>query len=136
MKRRYVLMIVVFIVMIVCYVAFYNNSDDYQRVDVFKANGFNSVEGKSMISFHDEKTLKVFSRMVRESRRIRGILDVSEPNYVLHVQRKNKRVIILYLWVDANSTQGMYMHSGNDYTGYSIPIRYTEQLKDILKLQK
>ena len=135
MKRRFMLMIVVFIATIIWYVAFYNSPDTYQRIDVFKANGFNRVEGKPIISFHDEKTLKVFSRMVRESRKIRGLLDVSEPNYLLEITRMNKRVMILYLWVDADSSRGMYMHSRNDYTGYSIPIGYTEQLKEILKLQ-
>lgn len=105
---------------------------DEERMDIYIASQFNKSTEKPFVKITDKEILKEFSKILNESDRIQGILDVKAPDYVVDISKIDKETETIYLWVGEEGAKGMYMNKDRTETGYSISAVNTRRLKKII----
>ena len=135
MKRKSVC-IVVFIIIIVSFSTYFYLNNNYQKIDIFTAKGFDKETNTPISSITAKITLKEISNIIKTSNKINGILDVTTPKYVLEIHSFTNDIKTIYLWLDKDSIQGMIMYKNKTETGYSISEENTLKLKQVLLSSK
>ena len=137
MNRKYLWIITIFIITTISILTYFNLSrtDIYQKIDIYTAKGFNKEINTPILSINDKKTLKEISTILKESKKMAGILNVASPNYILEIHSSNKSMQTVCLWIGKDyvqGTKGMYMYKDNTDTGYAISVTNTQKLKTIV----
>jgi hypothetical protein len=132
MKRKYVWIITIFVIVISGILTRVYLNNGYKKIDVYVAKDFNKKISTPMKSINDKNILKEISTILKQSLKMLGILDVASPDYILEIYSFNKNMETVYLWIGEDSALGMYMYKNNTETGYSISETNNEKLKKIL----
>lgn len=130
--RRKNFLIAILVIFLFGSLYYYYLNNDYKKIDIYPAKGFNKGTTAPIISITNKLTLMEFSAIIKTSCRIKGTLNVSYPNYVLVIYSYKNPIKTIYLWIDKRFTKGMYMFNTN--TGYSIPRIDTLLLQRLLKI--
>lgn len=113
---------------------FYKSTDKYIKIDVFKVKDFYKESETPIFTIDDKKTLDLFSNVLRTSKKIPGMLDVASPPYLLEIYNKPNHFFAIYLFVNKESDNGMYIYTDKTETGYSISKSNTKKLKRLLDI--
>jgi hypothetical protein len=133
MKRKYLLLSTLFIIITISVLTYLSSSDTaYKKIDIYTAKDFNKAVDTPIISINDKKTLKEISTILKKSEQLPGLLDVAYPDYILEALSFNDSMETVYLWIRKDSVNGMLMYKNNTETGYSISKTNTEKLKKIV----
>ena len=132
MKRKYIWAITIFVIIISGILTHVYLNNGYKKIDIYIAKDFNKKISTPMQSISDKNALKEISTIIKESRKMLGILNVTSPDYILDIYSFNKNMQTVYLWISKDSVQGMYMYKNNTETGYSISETNTEKLKKLI----
>lgn len=130
--KRISVCIVSFIIIIFIFITYLYSNNSYQKVDIFIAKDFDKETNTPILSITDKKTLRKITNIIKTSKKLRGILNVAAPNYVLEIHGFKNSSKAIYLWLDEDSIKGMIMYINNTSTGYSISEENTEKLKEVI----
>ncbi len=100
-------------------------------VAVSRSLRFGQVNAAPYGSFSENGQIKAFGKAIRSATKIKGILDVAQPDYDIVVREDGKRKEI-HLWLDARSKRGMYAYVSDTGTGYTLTEASTRQLYDLI----
>ncbi|WP_160673650.1 hypothetical protein [Clostridium sp. C8-1-8] len=134
MKQKYIYVITVLILSVICIFFYYHSRSSilYERIDVYAAKDFDKSTQYPILSIADNNGLGEVANILRESKKMSGVLNVSSPDYILEMHSNDKSINTVYLWIKAASIQGMYIYKDNTETGYAISKSDTEKLKKII----
>lgn len=109
-----------------------NTTIDEQRIDIYISKDFIESTDKPFATITEKEMLKEISKILKESDKIPGILDVGAPDYVMDIYNLDKGIETIYLWVGEDGIKGMYMNKDNTETGYSISVDNMQRINQII----
>jgi len=102
------------------------------QVIISRGFDFGSVNPKVYGVFNAKTDIDAFADAVQSAKRMKGILDVRNPDYDAVIDNGGKRQSI-HLWLDAKDTFGMFMYTSDTGTGYTLTEAATKRLRELVQ---
>lgn len=134
MKRKYLWLILIFMIITIGILTYFylSGSKTYQKIDIYTAKNFNKEINTPIVSVNDKNTLKEISKILKNSEKMQGQLNVVSPNYILEIYSSDKSMETVYLWITEDSVEGTFMYKNSNETAYSISETNIQKLKKIV----
>lgn len=118
----------VLLLIVICAVGFIvgcgnkKEKNDIEQIDFYfsKENAIQKEQEKSIFSINTNTEIKKFQKMIHDSTKIEGILDV-HFNYIVEMKNGNNIIETLYLYLeDEKEPSGLYVNSKNTSVGFAL----------------
>ena len=93
-----------------------------EQIDFYfsKENAIQKEQEKSIFSINTNTEIKKFQKMIHDSTKIEGFLDV-HFNYIVEMKNDNNIIETLYLYLeDEKEPSGLYVNSKNTSVGFAL----------------
>lgn len=102
------------------------------RINVYDAKDFKADQAHLIVSLKDDSKQTIVSS-INFSRRNLGKMDIRYQDYVVNVLYKGGTVKTYFLWLGSKGESGLWMKSTDTGTGYTISLKNTEKLIEIIQ---
>lgn len=90
------------------------------------------IGGNGKVNFDDSISIETFTQLITNAVRIRGIVDMIEPNYKMEVVYTNEEEQSFYLWIANKGQSSSIMKSDDTHTIYTVSEEMTDKLREII----
>lgn len=97
-------------------------TNNIEQIDFYfsKENAIQKEQEKSIFSINTNTEIKKFQKMIHDSTKIEGFLDV-HFNYIVEMKNENNIIETLYLYLeDEKEPSGLYVNSKNTSVGFAL----------------
>lgn len=104
-----------------------NQSQDH--VTIHRGQTFGKVNSGIFGTLDSVEEVEAFDGAIRKAIKMPGIMDVREPDYdaVIHLDGK---ITSIHLWLESDSTHGMFTYTTDTGTGYKLTEKSTAELTE------
>lgn len=103
---------------------------EIKEINIYKSNNFEKVNSDLIVNFTDEKSLEKIRKVITSAIRVKGIVDISAPNYNLEVIYRDNSDKQLYLWLNEGE-MGTLMEVEDTNTIYNLSQQMNKELRDL-----
>jgi|GEM_PF-1802730 len=106
-----------------------DGSQSQDHVTIHRGHTFGEVSSGIFGTLDRGEEVEAFDQAIRKAVKMPGIMDVREPDYgaVIHLGGKSTSI---HLWLESDSTRGMFAYITDTGTGYRLTEKSTAQLKE------
>ncbi|MGG4344421.1 DUF4362 domain-containing protein [Paenibacillus lautus] len=106
-----------------------DSSQSQDHVTIHRGQTFGKVNSSIFGTLDSVEEVEGFDEAIRKAIKMPGIMDVREPDYdaVIHLDGKSTSI---HLWLESDSTRGMFTYITDTGTGYKLTEKSTAQLKE------
>ena len=93
MKQKYIWAIIILVIIAIGAYLFLlsNNAVPYEKVNIYTTKDFDKASDTPILTIKNKKSLREISRIIKESQQLPGVLDVSQPSYIMEIHEKRGR---------------------------------------------